>query len=218
MFIMLITIIVLICCFCSENKKAHQLKEENKRLKQELSKYVTNQNFYTNPQNMQQGNMGYQQPSNMGYGQQYNMNPNVAYQNQQYNMNPNVAHQNQPYNMQQVNVPTKEEIEKAKRESKNVGILVTGAIFIILAAIVFLASTWNILSDIVKTVVIFLLIGVFWGASSIAKNKFKLPKASKAFFYLAMAYIPIALISCSVFGLFGEYLSINGEGRFVYLT
>ena len=221
MLIMSITIIVLICCFCNESKKVRKLEEENKRLKQELSKYIPNQNSYTNPQNMQQGNMGYQQQSNMGYQQPnnigYQQQNNMGY-GQQYNMNQNMAYQNQPYNMQQVKVPTKEEIEKAKRESKNVGILVTGSIFIILAAIVFLASTWNILSDIVKTIVIFLLIGVFWGASSIAKNKFNLPKASKAFFYLAMAYIPIALISCSIFGLFGEYLSINGEGRFVYLT
>ena len=108
--------------------------------------------------------------------------------------------------------------EKQERETKNTTILITGAILIVLAAIVFLMSTWNTVSNIVKTIVLVLLIGVFLGASKIAKEKFKLEKASNTFFYLAMAYIPICLISCSIFGLFGKYLSIYGDGRYTYLA
>lgn len=108
--------------------------------------------------------------------------------------------------------------EKLEREKKNTTVLLTGAILIVLAAIVFLMSTWNTVSNIVKTGVLVLLIGVFLGASKIAKERFKLEKTSNTFFYLAMAYIPICLISCSVFGLFGKYLSIYGEGKFAYLS
>ena len=108
--------------------------------------------------------------------------------------------------------------ERQERETKNTTILITGAILIVLAAIVFLMSTWNTVSNIIKTVVLLLLIGVFLGASKIAKEKFKLQKASDTFFYLAIAYIPICLISCSIFGLFGHYLSMYGDGRFTYLA
>lgn len=108
--------------------------------------------------------------------------------------------------------------EAEERERKNTTILITGSLLIVLAAIVFLMSTWNSVSNIVKTAVLVLLIGVFWGASKIAKEKFKLDKTSNTFFYLAMAYIPICLISCSVFGLFGDYFSIYGEGRYTYLA
>ena len=108
--------------------------------------------------------------------------------------------------------------ERQERETKNTTILITGAILIVLAAIVFLMSTWNTVSNMIKTVVLVLLIGVFLGASKIAKEKFNLEKASNTFFYLAMAYIPICLISCSIFGLFGNYLSIYGEGRYTYLA
>ena len=108
--------------------------------------------------------------------------------------------------------------ERQERETKNTTILITGAILIVLAAIVFLMSTWNTVSNIIKTVVLVLLIGVFWGASKIAKERFKLEKASNTFFYLAMAYIPICLISCSIFGLFGSYFSIYGDGRYTYLA
>ena len=108
--------------------------------------------------------------------------------------------------------------ERQEREAKNTTILIVGAILIVLAAIVFLMSTWNTVSNVIKTVVLVLLIGVFLGASKIAKEEFKLEKASNTFFYLAMAYIPICLISCSIFGLFGQRLSIYGEGRFTYLA
>ena len=118
-----------------------------------------------------------------------------------------------------------EEIEKEKKlkekqdmERKNSNILAVGSICIVLAAIVFLMSTWNSLHNIIKTAVIFLLTGVFLGASKIAKDKFKLQKTSNTFFYISMAYIPICLLACSFFGLFGEYLSISGEGNFLYLT
>lgn len=108
--------------------------------------------------------------------------------------------------------------ERKERETKNTTILITGAILIVLAAIVFLMSTWNTVSNIIKTVVLVLLIGVFLGASKIAKERFKLEKASNTFFYLAMAYIPICLISCAIFELFGHYLSIYGDGKYTYLA
>ena len=108
--------------------------------------------------------------------------------------------------------------EKKERETKNTTILITGAILIVLAAIVFLMSTWNTVSNIIKNVVLVLLIGVFLGASKIAKERFNLEKASNTFFYLAMAYIPICLISCSIFELFGHYLSIYGDGKYTYLA
>lgn len=120
---------------------------------------------------------------------------------------------------------TEEEKQKIKlkkkveeQERKNTSILITGAILIVLSAIVFLTSAWNSIPNLIKTCVIILLVGVFLGASKIAKEKFNLDKTSSTFFHIAMAYIPICLISCSVFALFGEYLSIYGEGSFIYLT
>lgn len=112
----------------------------------------------------------------------------------------------------------KELLAKKDREKKNSVILLTGAFLIILAAIVFLTSTWSIIPDILKTTVLVLLAGVFLGGSKIAKEKFNLENTSKAFFYIAMAYVPIFLISISIFGLFGDYLSLYGEGRYIYLT
>ena len=115
----------------------------------------------------------------------------------------------------------KRETERRKKEvneleRRNTTIMATGAILVILAAIVFLSSTWSILSNGIKTIGLVLFLGIFAGASKISKEQFHLEKASKTFFYLAMAYIPICFISLSVFELLGEYLSIYGDGVFIY--
>ena len=112
-------------------------------------------------------------------------------------------------------------VEKRKsvlneEERKNTSIMATGAVLVVLAAIVFLSSTWSLLSNLAKTVGLLAFLVVFAEASKISKEKYHLEKASKTFFYLTMAYIPICFISISVFGLLGEFLSIYGEGIYIY--
>ena len=113
---------------------------------------------------------------------------------------------------------TKEQIKQEELERKNTIILATGAILIVLAAIVFLVSTWSLLSNVVKAISLFLFIVVFLGASKLSKDKYNLENTSKTFFYIAMAYIPIFLLSISFFSLFGKFLSIYGEGKYIYLA
>ena len=116
-----------------------------------------------------------------------------------------------------IQTPKAKKIKRKNDENvKNKYILMTGAILIVLAAIVFLTSTWYTIPNIVKTCVIVLLAGVFFGASNIAKNVFKLKDTSNTFFYIALAYLPLALFSISLFGFLGDYLSISGEGKYIY--
>ena len=113
---------------------------------------------------------------------------------------------------------TNEEIEEELQGQRNTAILVTGATLIVLAAIVFLTSTWSAIPNIVKTIVLVLLIGVFGGASKIAREKLNLEKTANTFYYIAISYIPIVFVSISIFKLFGEYLSIYGDGKFIYFS
>ena len=106
---------------------------------------------------------------------------------------------------------------KNEKEKKNTTILATGAAFIILSAIVLLTSTWHIMPNVIKTVILLLIAVVFFELSSFAKGK-KLHKAARAFYYIAMAYIPIFCISISAFGLLGKYLSIFGDGKYIFFT
>lgn len=108
--------------------------------------------------------------------------------------------------------------EKEKKQLKNTVLLALGAFFIVIAAVSFLYSTWYTVPDFLKTGVILVLAGVFLGISHVADKVFDLKKTASTFFYIAMAYIPICLVSISIFGFVGEYLSLAGDGKFVYLS
>lgn len=101
--------------------------------------------------------------------------------------------------------------------NRNTLILITGSVFIILSAILFLTSTWNIISNLAKTLILVLFIFVFLGISYFAEEKLKIEKTAKAFFYIGMAYIPISLISIAYLKLLGNYFS-TVPGIFIYLT
>lgn len=113
-------------------------------------------------------------------------------------------------------IKPKEEV--SPEEKKNNAILITGSVLIILSAIIFLTTTWNTSANYLKTLVLVFMFIVFFTTSKIADNIFHLKKTSKAFLNIALSYIPILFFSISLFGLFGDYLSFNGEGRNVYLS
>jgi len=102
--------------------------------------------------------------------------------------------------------------------NKNNLILITGSILIILSSIIFLTTTWDVINNIFKITVIFLMLVVFLVASYLAKDKLNLPNTSRAFFYIGLSYIPIALAGISLFSLFGKYLSFYGTGKYLYLS
>ena len=115
----------------------------------------------------------------------------------------------------------KEEIKKEKptdKEIKNSSILIVGSLLVVFASIIFLTSTWNVIHNIVKTGVLIFMLAMFLAMSYISDKKFNLKLTSKTFYYIALAYIPIVLFSISLFSLFGNYLSLYGEGKYIYLT
>ena len=59
-------------------------------------------------------------------------------------------------------------VEPKKEINRNNLILITGSIFIVLAAFLFITSTWNLLPNIIKTLILFLMIFVFLGISYFA--------------------------------------------------
>ena len=139
----------------------------------------------------------------------------------------NVQKEPEPTNNQSVikeNKVIKEQIPKPipkkynDKEIKNNFILITGSILLIISAILFLTTTWNITNNILKSGILFAMLLIFVTTSKIADKYLNLSNTSKAFHYIALAYLPIVLLSLSLFGLIGDYFSINGDGKFIYLT
>lgn len=101
---------------------------------------------------------------------------------------------------------------------KNNAILITGSILIVLASIVFLTSSWYSIHNIIKSLIIIFMLGIFFLSSRIAEKYLNLKQTAKAFYYIALMYIPLALLSISIFELFGKYLSFYGAGKYIYLA
>lgn len=107
---------------------------------------------------------------------------------------------------------------KREKEINNSAILAIGAFLIIFAAISFLSSTWNISSNILKIFVLIVIAFMFFGMSSIARKKLKIEKTANTFLYIGLAYIPLVLFAFSILNLIGDYFSISGAGKFIYLA
>lgn len=130
--------------------------------------------------------------------------------------------ENPEYVVRSMNVPKnhqeKKIVKNMKTDGRNVAILTVGAVFIVVAAISFLYAGWDVLPNVLKSAVLSILAIMFFGMSNVAKKVFKLPQTSKTFYYIALGYVPIVLFSFSLFGLVGEFFSIQGEGKFIYLA
>ncbi len=103
-------------------------------------------------------------------------------------------------------------------EIRNNLILVIGSILIILSSVIFLTSNWYDISELIKIIIVFLVLGVFLATSYIADKYLNLKQTSIAFFNIALTYIPIALFLIALFELFGKFLSLYGLGKYLYLT
>lgn len=115
----------------------------------------------------------------------------------------------------EVKKPTTE--EDRNRISNSI-LMIVGALLIVIASIIFLASSWETTSGIIKTLVLVLIQVMFIIFGYICNKKLNIIKVAKVFNYLALCFVPIILLSLSTFELIGDYLSIGGEGFLLYLA
>ncbi len=111
---------------------------------------------------------------------------------------------------------TPEELLKRKEEqrSRNVTVLLLLAVFFVLIAGMYLAtSSWMLLSSVMKSSLIGLVSLLFFGVSILTDKKIKIPKTAFAFWMLGSLFVPITLIAFGYYGLFGQFLSLFGDGR-----
>ena len=108
-------------------------------------------------------------------------------------------------------------VKLTDKEIKNSSILIVGSILIIISALLFLTTTWNVTHNVFKAFILLVMLAVFLSASYIGDKVLNLKQTSKAFYYIALAYIPIIFLAIYLFSLFGDYLSIYGEDKYIYL-
>ena len=116
-----------------------------------------------------------------------------------------------------INKPVKEK-KYTDKEIKNNLILITGSVLLILSALVFLSTTWSVSNSMLKFLVLLIMLIIFVISSYIADNILNIKYTAKAFYYISLAYIPIILLAVSLLGLIGDFYSITGPGKYVYLA
>ncbi len=121
-------------------------------------------------------------------------------------------------------VPTKSEAPKPVKEKKVKStqelrdrnltwILVIGVVFLLLGALVLATSTWDVMTSIMKTALIGGITAVFFGISWLSGHKLRIEKTAFSFLVLGSLFLPIVVFSAGYFQLFGDWLSVSGDGN-----
>lgn len=91
-------------------------------------------------------------------------------------------------------------------------ILLTGVILLLFGGLILATTSWGDLNAVLKVFFIGMISVIFAGMAFIA-SKLKIKQTAFAFLTLAGLFIPITILSASYYRIFGEYLSLNGDGR-----
>ena len=130
----------------------------------------------------------------------------------------NVENAEQSY-VETVEQFSEQDIKQLKEESRqnNIsGLLYLGVILIMFAGLVFATTTWDVLPGFIKALLLFGFSGMLFGASNLAEKKMKIKKTAFALWILGTLFFPITCISAGYLEIFGNYFSLNSEGKYLF--
>lgn len=110
--------------------------------------------------------------------------------------------------------PKKIETPIIDKETKKIDmILKLGVLMVLVSGLLFATTSWNIISDLTKSLLLFLIGILFIGLSKFVDVKLKLKKTSNTYWLLGMFFFLFFLISLMYFKLLSPTLSFSGQGR-----
>ncbi|MDK9712391.1 hypothetical protein [Acidaminobacter sp.] len=111
---------------------------------------------------------------------------------------------------------TRRVLSKQELRDRNITlVLVLGVLFVMLAGTIFATSNWSLFSSALKTALILLVAVLFFSVSLLAEKKLHIEKTSFAFWVLGALFVPVIFLSIGYFELFGKWLSLQGDGKYV---
>lgn len=91
-----------------------------------------------------------------------------------------------------------------------------GVILLLIGGLFVATSNWETMENWSKSGIIGLVAILFYGISYLSKKVLKIEQTGFAFMILGSLFLPIFLLSIGWFKLVGEYLSLTGEGRYLF--
>jgi len=101
------------------------------------------------------------------------------------------------------------------RERNITWLLILGVVMFLIGGLVFATNNWNSMNALTKTSLVGLIAGLFLGMQYVTEKMLHIEKTSFAFAILGSLFVPITVLSAGYFELFGNWLSINGEGKYL---
>lgn len=121
--------------------------------------------------------------------------------------------------------PTKQVVKEKKpvspeqaRERNITWLLNLGVVLLLISGLVVATSNWETMTNFMKAVSISFVAFVFFGMAAVSGKFLKIDKTAFAFTVLGSLFLPIFLLSVGWFELIGTYLSMHGEGRYLFGT
>lgn len=105
--------------------------------------------------------------------------------------------------------------EDQVRERNITWSLILGVIFLLIGGLVVATSTWSQMGPLLKVLALLGVAFFFLGLSGVSTKLLKLEKTAFAFLTLGSLLLPIVIIAIGYFNLFGAFLSLTGQGRFL---
>ncbi|MFD1065977.1 hypothetical protein [Oceanobacillus locisalsi] len=100
------------------------------------------------------------------------------------------------------------------RERNITWLLILGVSFLLISGLVVATSSWDQMGPLLKVAALLGVAVFFLALSGLSSRFLKIEKTAFAFLTLGSLLLPIAIIGIGFFGLFGEYLTLTGEGRY----
>lgn len=91
--------------------------------------------------------------------------------------------------------------------------LIIGVIFVVLAGLIFATTTWRVLPDVFKVVLVFAFAVFFFAASLFAGKKLKIQRTSHALYILGSIFLFLTVLAVGYFRLLGPGFVLEGHNR-----
>lgn len=101
-----------------------------------------------------------------------------------------------------------------RRNVMGMAALIVGIVFVVLAGLVFATTTWRILPDLCKVLLILLLALVFFIASYLAEKKLHIRKTGNGFYILGSIFLFFTVLAAGFFRFLGPAFLLEGANRY----
>lgn len=201
--------ITMILCLISANRNKKELQKENEELKKYLSFYKRKYGKLDEKEIVEIKNEIKNAENNFRKDEQI-----IKKEVYEYKSENNIHKEEENNKSIALSKIIKDYIDKNNISQGNL-FFALGVVFISIAGIVFATTTWSVIPNIYKILIIFIVSIILNFLSNIANKKFKLFKTSLTLYVLFCIITSLIPLSMGYFHMLGEYLSISGVGKFL---